>query len=89
MYLYFGSKRILSSWSEYLVTMYFSNVFAEKKTVCFLNNLHEDWVPLVRYSCHLIVEMFSEQLNPKNNVIPFFVQSYQKNNSVSTDRNIT
>ena len=33
---------------------------------------------LKHYSCHLFVESFSDQMNPKNKVFSLCVQTYQK-----------
>ena len=73
-YLQVGREQILFLWlaMQYcLLTVYFSYVFWESKKTVFWKLSTKAGYHLWHYSCHLIFELFSEEMNPNDRAIIF------------------
>ena len=73
---------IVASNAVFLFTMFFSYVFAELKSLFFEKNYMKVGSHFKHYCCHLIVESFIEQMNLKNKILLFVVQTYRRKKEV-------
>ena len=80
-YLRLGRKHFLSSWraKQYFYSQsIFLACLQKKETVFRIICIKKAGNHLYNYSCHLIFESFSEQMNLKKKIWLLFVQTYQK-----------